>query len=103
MSYKRFTFQNGVPRYENTPYVQNEGLYVQYNPYVETQVNFPKALPPPSGLNLLLAESFGNHGCTTRQSTQMCRTVITKKGPVCAGYGATVNVSTGEVSKACVR
>lgn len=103
MSYKRFTFQNGVPRYENNSYVQNEGLYVQFNPYVVTDVNHPVAPAPPQGLSILLNESFGNGGCTLRQSTQMCSTVVTQKGLVCAAQGGTVNLSTGNVSKPCVR
>ncbi len=100
---KRHSYQNGVPTFDDAPYVQSEGLYVQYNPFISTSVNNPKPRTPPQGLCDLLDERVpGQNMCTMRQQTQMCRTVITNRGPVCAGPGATVNMNNGTVDKACV-
>ncbi len=100
---KRHTYQNGVPTYDDAPYVQWEGLYVQYNPFIPVSVNNPRSRSPPQGLcDLLVMKAPGQNPCTVRQQTQMCRTVITNKGAVCAGPGSTVNMSSGEVSNPCV-
>ncbi len=100
---KRHSYQNGVPTFDDAPYVQWEGLYVQYNPFVPTTFNWPKPAGPPRGLcDLLETAAPGQSQCTVRQQTQMCRTVITNKGAICAGPGSTVNMSNGKVSNPCV-
>ena len=95
-------YSNGVPNFGQQPYVQWDGLYVQYNPFIPSTFNYPKPAQPPQSLWALLSEEkAGGTPCTDRQASQMCSTVVTNKGQVCAGFGSLIDMGTGRVSLKC--
>lgn len=92
--------QNGVPVYNDAPYVNWNGMYSDFNPYIPVTFNHPRPAPPPVSLCLLL-NSSENKPCSTKQATQACRTVLTDKGLICSGLGGIVDIKKGTTTAQC--